>query len=55
MMASKSECLEGKVSLGKIGASHEKCGGDVDKFELYLVSEESQRGPVLNKRVTWAD
>ena len=52
MMASKSECLKSKVSLGKIGASHEKCGRQAEKFELYLVGEESQRGPVINKRVT---
>lgn len=53
MMASKSECLKSKVSSGKIGASHEKCGRQAEKFELYLVGEkESQRGPVINKRVT---
>lgn len=53
MMASKSECLESKVSVGKIGASHGKCGRQVEKLELYLVSEkESQRGPIINKRVT---
>lgn len=34
------KCLKSKVSSGKIGASHEKCGRQAEKFELYLVGEE---------------